>query len=197
MLNKRKAEETARAKEARKSYETLRESTVTSLIGRAGELHTQLMAFKALAFGEMNALYDMLQDYSRRHRDSKGNFTLTSADGTMKIRFSRQEYGSFDERAQQAEAHIIDFVNRQFSDSDSTRKLIMSLMERRKGALDVKLVQKLYAMEDDFQDEAWQTGLKLLRESWQPTDTRDYMTFHVQGKNKQWQAIDLNFSSVC
>lgn len=195
LLKERQAKKALEVNQKRTSYESLKEETINALCRWALEVSDDLMVFKINAFNDMQALYALLQDYSARHADGEGNFSIESADGNFKIEYSRQERGGFDERSIQAEKHIIDFVNKQFAGDPTTRKLIMSLLERKKGALDINLVQKLYSMENDYQDENWQQGIRLLKESWNPSESKDYIRFK-QKVNNEWKLINLNFASI-
>jgi len=195
LLNNKKEEANVQANQKRKAYEDTKNSVIIDLCQKALGLNAALKAFKKQAFEDLGALYELLQEYSKRHSDGKGNFTVETQDGTYKIEFSRQNLGFFDERADQGERHIIDFVNSQFSGDPTTKKLITSLLERSKDKLDIKLVQKLYAMEADYQDNNWKEGIKLLKESWTPSNTKDYIRF-FRKVNTAWVSIDINFSSI-
>ena len=70
----------------------------------------------------------------------------------------------------------------------------MSLLERKKGDLDIQLVQKLYSMEDRFDDENWREGIRLLKESYSYNHSKDYLSFFKKGNNNEWEGINLNFS---
>lgn len=195
LLNDRKAKKASELNKKRSDYEALKENTLSGLCNRAIEINHILQVFKTLAFAEMQTLYTLLQEYSSRHEDGGGNFSVDSADGLFRIEYSRQERGGFDERSVQAEKHIIDFVNKQFAGDATTHKLITSLLERKKGTLDINLVQKLYSMENDYQDKNWQEGIRLLKESWNPSDSKDYIRFKQKIKT-EWKLINLNFASV-
>jgi len=182
LLNDKLQAEKELKQQERQSYEGIKENTITSLAGQAIAIHNSLKVFKETAFGDCETLYKLLQQYSSRHADGKGNFTVKSADGKIEMSLKRAELGGFDERADQGEKHIIDFVNKQFAGDVRTKKLIMSLLERKKDKLDVKLVQKLYSMENDYDDANWKEGIRLLKEAWQPSETKDYLSFKVNGK---------------
>lgn len=176
----------------REAYESLKDETIVELTPLAEELSLSLERFKSKAFTQLATLYELLQDYSNRHKDGKGNFQIENKD--FKILFKRQGKGTFDERSHQAEKHIIDFVNSKFEDDHDTRDLIMSLLERKKGDLDIQLVQKLYSMEDRFDDENWREGIRLLKESYSYNHSKDYVSFFKKGRNNEWEGINLNFS---
>lgn len=194
-LNEKRAEQVEAANKKRQSYEQLKETTINTLCEQAELMNGYLERFKRSAFNDLDAIYQLLQEYSTRHDDGKGNFTLENEAKTFKVVFARQQLGYFDERADQAEKHIIDFVNKQFAGDAKTKKLITSLLERKKSKLDIKLVQKLYAMENDYDDANWKEGIRLLKESWQPSESRDYVRFFKK-VDGAYRLINLNISSI-
>jgi len=188
-------ERTDRDKE-RDAYQALKEDTVNELVSKAETLTIALYEFKQQAFSDAQAVYQVLQDYSERHSDGKGNFTIENKEKTRRLSYKKQGKPSFDEKSHQAEKHIIDFVEKKFSDDKDTRDLIMSLMERKNGSLDIDLIQKLYAMEDRFDDPNWKKGIKLLKESYSYNHSKDYINFEIKDDKGEWKPIVLQFSRV-
>lgn len=195
LLAERENAENAAKNKARMDYESLKESTILTLVAEAAGLQSMLKDFSLKSFNELDSIYDLLCTYSKRHEDGKGNFTLESKDGTMKVSYRRQELGYFDERSSQAEKHIQDFINAEFTADENIKKLILTLLERKKGHLDIKMVQKLYAMEENFTNDNWKEGIKLLKESWTPSGSKPYISFYVK-QSDTWLQINLNFSSI-
>jgi Na+/phosphate symporter len=191
-LNERRQQEATEREQKRNEYESLKSSVINELAPYADQLSTNLMSFKKKAFDELGTLFDLLKDYSKRHQDGKGNFKIE--DENFKIQFKRQGKGTFDERSHQAEKHIIDFLSSKYKGDLDTKDLIMSLLERKNGALDILLVQKLYSMEDRFDDDNWREGIKLLKESYSFSLSKDYVSFFKKNSNNEWEGINLNFS---
>lgn len=179
---------------AKNDYEYLKSETILSLGSKAKHLSGDIKVFKEKAFGDMQTLYTMLQEYSSRHADGKGNFRIEH--GNFRVSYKRQGKATFDERSHQAEKHIIDFVNTKFENDEDTKDLVMSLLERKKGELDINLVQKLYAMENRFQDENWKRGIELLKESYSYSHSKDYIGFEQRNEKGEWQIINLQFSNI-
>ncbi|MEN4762672.1 MULTISPECIES: DUF3164 family protein [unclassified Chryseobacterium] len=191
-LNARKQSEAKQREAKRSQYESLKKSVINDLVPVAEKLSDEIQDFKTKAFSELGSLFDLLKDYSKRHQDGKGNFKIE--DENYRIQFKRQGKGTFDERSHQAERHIIDFLTSKYEGDRDTKDLIMSLLERKNGALDILLVQKLYSMEDRFDDENWKEGIKLLKESYKFSLSKDYVSFFKKDENNEWSGINLNFS---
>ena len=193
-LDRRNADIIAGKQRQRKAYEDLKEQTIISLCTGALTINETLKAFKLKAFEDMQTIYEMLKEYSSRHADGKGNFRIEHEN--YRVSYKRQGKPTFDERSHQAEKHIIDFVNSKFENDVDTKDLVMSLLERKKGELDINLVQKLYAMEDRFQDENWKRGIELLKESYSFSHSKDYIGFEVKNDKGEWLPINLQFSNI-
>lgn len=193
-MARRQQAKTEAKQKAKEDYEKLKADVVLELCQQAEELKTFLTAFKTNAFESMQTIYKMLQEYSSRHADGKGNFRIEH--GKYRVSYKRQGKPTFDERSHQAEKHIIDFVNSKFENDVDTKDLVMSLLERKKGELDINLVQKLYAMENRFQDENWKRGIELLKESYSLSHSKDYIGFEVKNDKGEWIPINLQFSNI-
>lgn len=195
LLAEKEASEAAERQQKRADYESLRDEVVAALVAKAGRIHDIMAAFKVRAWSELETLYKLLQEHSQRHADGKGSFTLEC--GKVKVQYKRNENTRFDERATQAERHILDFITRKYSDNDPTSKLVRSLLERKKGQLDKDLVLRLISMKDDFQDDNWRKGIELLQESIVPGETRYYAQFFVKDEDgESWHPIVLDFAKL-
>lgn len=194
LMEEAKRREQKEKLEKRQNYETLKDSTVLELCKKAAETSRIIEEFKKEAFEETNALIAVLREYSQRHEESLGNFRFAS--GKFRVNYRRQGRPSFDEKATEGEFFIKEFVASKFQNDNDTRDLIVSLLERRKGDFDINLIQKLYKMEDRFDDENWKKGIQLIRESYSYEHSKDYITFEERNANGEWVMIPLNFAAI-
>lgn len=193
-MQRRNLAKVEQQEKARNDYEGLKKDVVVNLCNKAIRVNKILKWFKNQSFSDMQTLYEMLKEYSNRHKDGKGNFQVEHEN--FRVSYKRQGKPHFDERSHQAEKHIIDFVNTKFENDVDTKDLVMSLLERKKGELDINLVQKLYAMENRFQDENWKRGIELLKESYSYSHSKDYIGFETKNEKGEWQTINLQFSNI-
>lgn len=192
----REQSELSEKQKAREAYESLRDDSITSMVSYAIQLNESLKGFKKSSFEVIETLYKMLQEHSNRHAQGKGNVTLDTADGQFRVVFKRSDNTRFDERATQAEAHILDFLTSEYPEGSNTSKLIRSLLERKKGQLDKNLVLKLIGMKNDFDNEHWKMGIDLLQESIVPDETRFYAEYFYRSDDGEWLPIVLNFAKL-
>lgn len=196
ILEKKRNAAAANENAERNAYLNLRESTINELFTGALHLHTEIVAFKDKATVGLTTIYELLKVHSKRRENYKGNFSIVSEDQTKKIDFRFQEFGSFDERASEAVKHIYDFIREKFQGDQDAKLLIENLLKVKKGQLDVRRVQELYAMENNFNHSSWKLGLKLLKESFQVKDSKTYINFYQKDAQGQWELLPLNFSNI-
>lgn len=198
LLASKEADEANERKQKRANYEVLRDETVKGMVQKAEGFAGVLKAFKSQTWDELNTLYKMLQEHSSRHADGKGSFTLETADKLCKVQYKRQDKTKFDERATQAEAHIIDFLTNDFANpSDPRNKAIRILLEPKNGKADKDNVLKLISMKDDFHNENWRRGIELYEESIVFSHTVFYAQFFVRDNvDEPWENIVLDFAKL-
>ncbi|MFK7033165.1 DUF3164 family protein [Flavobacterium oreochromis] len=182
------------AETRRLNYESIKNATVSELCNKALELSKSIASFKKESFDEMNALHEILKDYSQRHANGLGNFRVKY--GNFRVNYKKQGRPTFDEKSTEAEGFIKDFVTSKFENDDDVKDLIISLLERKNGEFDINLIQKLYKMEDRFDDVNWKKGIKLMKESYSYEFSKDYVTFEQKGKEGKWEQILLSFSNI-
>ncbi|MGJ1327614.1 DUF3164 family protein [Sphingobacterium sp. UBA5980] len=197
LLAQKKDETASEKQKAREAYESLRDENVSALVERAMKLHAELAAFKSKTFEDIDTLYKLLQEHSSRHQNGKGNVTLDTSDGRFRVVFKRSDNTRFDERATQAEAHILDFVsNRWGNKDDADSKFIKKLLERKNGKLDKNKVLDMISMKDNYNDPHWQKGIDLLQESIVPDTTRFYVEYYVRSEFDEWLPVVLNYAKL-
>ncbi|MFK7004795.1 hypothetical protein BWK63_12990 [Flavobacterium covae] len=182
------------AETKRLNYESIKNATVSELCNKALQLSKSIASFKKESFDEMNALHEILKDYSQRHANGLGNFRVKY--GNFRVNYKKQGRPTFDEKSTEAEGFIKDFVTSKFENDNDVKDLIISLLERKNGEFDINLIQKLYKMEDRFDDENWKKGIKLMKESYSYEFSKDYVTFEQKGKSGKWEQVPLSFSNI-
>jgi hypothetical protein len=199
MLAEKKKEERAEKAARKAAYETERDELINELCYTSGALSDELSAHKNEAFYKLKIFREKMLEYSdlKGGENNKGNFQIENEH--YKIVFSSQVKSGFDERSLLAEEHLKKFLSGFVKKRDrQLYKLIMSLLERNSitGDLDINSINRLYKMENDFDDPDWQEAIRLFKESYNPKATTEYVRFYTRSDNSGWDLINLNFSSI-
>jgi hypothetical protein len=199
LLNDRKQQEREAAAAARAEYEAIRNKNINTLAIHAVNLSKALAEFKASSAYALESFKNMMLEYGdiRKGKDNKGSFEIKNEQ--FKIVVASQVKKSFDERSILAEEKLKEFLlifvkkkNR------SIYNLVMALLERNSitGDFDITNINRLYKMENDFDDPNWVEAIKLFKESFNATGTTIYVRFYERNANNGWGLINLNFSNA-
>ena len=199
LLKKKEKEEREQYLEKKKAYEAERDRIVTELTTKAKKLHTQMVAFKAEAMEMMEGFRIMAKEYGDIKGNSKGGFGLRSADGQMKVILERNTKTEYDERANQAEELLREFLLDKVKKKDqSTYRTIEALLTRNKktGQYNPVGINSLLAIEDNYDDDRWRKAMKLFRESYQVIDVSMNVAFFEKDTMGKDDLIPLTFASL-
>lgn len=197
-LAKKQAKAQKEKDKARMSYERQRENTIRKIVSRAKSLSQILLEFKQLIAEEMETQHQALTEYGEIRGNSKGGFSITSADGSMRVIRTRDTEPFWDERGTKAVVMLKEFLEETAKKRDKDLfEILMGFLSRNdKGDLEYAKVFHLLKHRNAFSDPRWIEGLNLLEESFQ-VNLRGY-GYEIKVKDEQgkWQMIGLNFTSL-
>lgn len=199
LLEEKEKAQRALLEKKRKQYETKRNKIMQVLCQTATLNNKRLSTFKQKAFELLLSFREEMLDYGdlRGGKNNKGSFMLK--DDKYKIEFSSQVIKRFDERAQMAEELMKEFLKTFVKKRDTeVFELVNSLLARNEktGDFDINLINRLYSLENRFEDENWRKAIRLFKEAYTPDSTAQYIRFYIRDENNKWQLINLNFSSI-
>ncbi|QUN38610.1 DUF3164 family protein [Burkholderia cenocepacia] len=175
-----------------------RDELVRELIDAVKVQQATLRKLKERAFGDANAFISLSADkYGVKLGGTKGNVTLHSFDGALKVVIARAENVSFDERLQAAKTLIDECINEWARGSDpKIQVLVQQAFETDKeGKINVGRVLALRRLE--ITDDKWQRAMQAIGESVQVVGTKTYMRFYERADgSEQYTPISLDFASL-
>ncbi|MEG1971346.1 MAG: DUF3164 family protein [Burkholderiaceae bacterium] len=181
-----------------KPIDQARDDLVLELAREAESVRDTLRAFKARAFGDINAFVDLSADrYEVKLGGNKGNLTLYSFDGLYKIQLAIAERMVFDERLQAAKHLIDECITAWSQDSrDEIKVLVQSAFQAdREGKINTGRVLALRRL--DIRDEQWLKAMQALAESLQVVGSKEYVRFYKRcGSGEQYDPISLDLAAV-
>lgn len=198
-LEQKEAEERKEREAKRKVYEDRREQIINSLGVEALAIHNEMATFKAKAFEILLAFRTELLEYGelRRGENNKGSFSIKNE--RYKIEVSSQITKSFDERSELAEEKLQLFLKTLVKKRDKAAyELVNAAVQRNEktGSFDPDVVNRLYKIEDKFDDSNWKEALRLFKESYSPSGTAMYVRFSMKTSAGSWKSIVLDWASV-
>lgn len=198
MLKDRKKQEAVKAEKEKQAYEEGRDEMIEKVILTAKTLFRELGEFKTFCHIEMDKQAVKLSEYGKIRSNSKGGFSVTDKNDTMRVTRRRDTEPVWDERSGKAVELIKEFLGDAIKKRDiKMYEILMSFLERNaNGDLEYGRVMDLYKHEDKFDDPRWKEGLKLIKESFSNHLKGYGYEFKVKGEDGKWENLYLNFSSL-
>jgi ribosomal protein L31E len=198
VLKNKKALEEEKLKKEKFDYERSRDEKVLAMITRAKTLFNELGEFKKSCHTEMDNQAIKLSEYGKIRSNSKGGFSISDQEDTMRIKRRRDTEPYWDERSSKAIALIKEFLSDTIKKRDvKLHEILLSFLERNaNGDLEYSRVMDLYKHEDKFEDSRWKEGLRLIKESFSNHLKGYGYEFKYKDETGHWQQIVLNFSGL-
>ncbi len=181
-----------------KPIDRARDDLVRELHQRAKHFSDAARIFKEGVFADIEAFVDLsAEQYGVRRGGRKGNVTLLSFDGSIKIVRAMAENITFDERLQAAKALIDECFTDWTSDA---RPEIKALIDRafevdREGNIRTGAVLALRRV--NIEDERWRRAMSAINDAVQVIGTKAYVRVYERvGDTDKWEPIPLDVAGV-
>lgn len=176
----------------------LRDQLVRDLCGQAETRSKDLAKFKMDSMGDVTAFVETsVEQYGVKVRGTKGNFTLMTFDGKLKVVRQMQDQITFGEQLQAAKSLIDQCVTRWAEGANDNIKVLVSdaFQVDKQGLINTGRVLGLRRL--DIKDEDWQTAMKAISDSIQIASTKPYIRFYKRNENTgAYDAINLDLAAV-
>jgi hypothetical protein len=181
-----------------KPIDLARDNLVKEIVGGARSLHDQLREFKQNVFADIGAFVTLsAEQYDAKVGGKKGNVTLHSFDGSLRVQFAIGETITFDERLQAAKELIDTCLAEWTVDSrPEVKALIQNAFDTDKeGNINTGRVLALRRLE--IVDPRWQDAMKAISESVQVIGSKQYVRIYqrVEGTD-EYRPISLDIASI-
>lgn len=180
-----------------KEIDLARDELVKELHRKAKAINALLADFKRQAMDDVEAFIELsAEKYGAHLGGKKGNVTLATFDGELKLIRSITEHIVFDERLQAAKALIDSCLNRWTEGSRSEIKVLISkaFQTDKQGKINTQRVLELRNL--DIDDDEWKQAMEAISDSIKITGTKAYMRFLERGLDDNYSNLPLDFAAV-
>lgn len=176
----------------------LQDELVRRLHREAEPVRQFMMDFKRLCFTEIHAFLDLVaEQYSTKLGSDKGNVTLTSYDGTLRVTVAVGNVISFGPEIQAAQTLIHGCLNRWSEGANANLKAVVldAFDVDKQGSMNVGKILALRRLEID--DEEWQRGMQAISDSVRVDVTKDYVRLHRRpSPDAKWELVTFDLSKL-
>ncbi|MBU3887115.1 DUF3164 family protein [Methylosinus sp. KRF6] len=184
--------------ESIKPLDLLVDGEVRKTIGFARALSAQIARFKGHTFDDIGSLQALVaQEYGATLGGQKGNLTLTSFDGLMKVQVQVQDQIDFGPELQAAKALVDECLRDWASDSRSEIRALVTRAFQVDQQGKINRAEIFMLLRVEIEDERWQRAMKAVRDSIRVIGSRTYVRFAERDEpDGSWRAITIDLANA-
>lgn len=183
---------------AMKEIDVESDDLVLQLIGKARDISEALAVFKASVFNDVNAFVDLAaEQYGVTLGGKKGNLTLLSFDGTLKVQVTIAERMAFDARLEAAKQLIDECITEWAEGSRDEIKVLVQSAFQTDQAGKINTGRVLDLRRCNFKDEKWIKAMAAISDSLHSVGSKEYVRFYERDSSSaQWRPISIDLAAV-
>lgn len=178
-----------------KDIDKLRDQTVREIVDKAKKMQETLAKFKSEIRDDLFSYLSLsYEKYGKKFGGKKGNVTVCSYDGNLRLHLAVNETVYFDERLQVAKGLIDDCITRwaQGSSSEIMALIHDAFQVDRQGAVNTARILGLRRLEID--DPQWKEAMEAISDSIQVSGSKEYLRFYTRDETGKYLPIALDFA---
>ena len=181
-----------------KDQERLEDQTVRKILAYAEDLNAQIARFRGHTFDDVSSFMDILAEkYGARRGGAKGNVTLTSYDGCMKVVVQVQDFLTFGPELQIAKQLFDACISRWASDVNANIRALVdhAFQVDKEGRINRQALFSLRRL--DIDDGDWKAAIEALNDSIRVQGSREYVRFYKRPDPRaKWAAVTIDLASA-
>lgn len=182
-----------------RAWEKLMDQTVRVIVGHGRELSAQVARFKGHTFDDIVACQELLaENYNVKRGGARGNVTLTSFDGLMRVHVKHADNIVFGPELQVAK-HLVDEYIAEFSDglpSEIEVLLTHAFQTDKEGVVNRAALYSLRRL-DMGDHPKWRAAMEAIADSMRVIGARTYIVIETRETlDAPWRAIPINLAKA-
>lgn len=176
----------------------LMDETVRKIIGHADDLSEIIKRFKGHSFEDVSAFQSLIeQEYGKKVGGKKGNITLTSFDGCLKVQVQVADLFTFGPELQVAKGLIDECLNEWSENSRvEIRALVNKVFQVDKEG-NINRAELFMLLRVNIDDARWNNAMDAIRNSIRIIGSKEYLRFYRRANpNDKWKAVSIDIAAT-
>lgn len=176
----------------------LLDQSVRKILGYAEELSAQIARFKGHTFDDVNTTLDLIAEkYGAKPGGRKGNVTLLSLDGTMKVQVQVADQLTFGPELQTAKSLVDECIG---GWSEGSRDEIRALVNHafdvdKEGRINRSAIFQLRRVK--IEDERWQQAMLAIGDAIRVVGSKQYLRFYKRASaTAAWEPVTVDLAAA-
>ena len=183
--------------DAVRTEDRLQDEVVRKIVGYAAPLAAEAARFRAHTFDDVDAYVELIHQNRKAKGEAKGNLTLFSFDGRMKVQVAISKPFSYGVELQAAKSLIDECIDGWAQDAHpNVRALIYDAFRPDKEG-NVSRSALLRLLKLDFQDDRWKSAMAAIRDAERVIGSKRYVNIYRREKaTDAWVRVAVDLASA-
>ena len=132
-------------------------------------------------------------------KDEQRTHTFTNSDGNKRITvgfYTRDDYRDTVEEGIAKVRKAIEQLGRDDESKALVQAVLRLLSRDKKGTLKASRILQLQKLADDSKSDEFKDGVKIIRDSYQPTISKQFIRAEIKPEGEEWQSISLGMTEA-
>ena len=197
---KAKKEAAELRRQQRETYAQLVDQELETALPELRNLSEQIRTVKDTVFSNFKTVLDMKAEVVGFKEDGQFSHTFTNTDSTMRLTLGVNTVDGWGDMVSAGITMVRNYIESLATD-EKTKVLVQTILQLlstdKQGNLNARRVLQLQKLADKSEDEQFKEGVKIILESYQPTETRRYIRAQYRDKSTGvWRNIPLGITDV-
>lgn len=198
---KEKKEAAERRKAARATYQQMVDDELAQAVPELRKLSQDIRTVKDTVFGNFQTVLDMKAEVVGFKEDGQFSHTFTNSDSTLRLTLGVNTVDGWNDMAETGIAMVRKYIESLATD-EKTKTLVNTVLrllsKDKQGNLNASRVLQLAKMAEESNDDQFKEGVKIIQESYMPTETRRYIRaqYRDETTGNGWRNIPLGITDV-
>lgn len=179
-----------------KAQDKLIDETVRKIMVHAIALSEQIGRFKGHTFDDIGSMQALLeQEYGAKAGGAKGNVTLTTFDGTMRVVLKMADLIEFGPELQAAKKLVDECLNDWSADAGDELRMIVNRAFQVDKEGRINRAEIFMLLRAQIDDPRWKRAMDAVRDSIRVIGAKAYLAFHKRpSAEAAWESISIDLA---
>ena len=190
------------AEEKRKAdlaaYNTLVDETIEQAMPLLVQVSETISETKRIVIEQFRSALTLKGDILKV-KDGQRSHTFTNSKGTQRITLGFYQRDDYRDTVEDGITMVREAIESMATD-DKSRALVQAVMRLlardQKGTLKASRVLQLQKLAEDSHNERFQEGVRIIRDSYQPTISKQFIRAEVKEENGEWKGVNLGMTEA-
>lgn len=194
-LQKQEAEKKARIEKEKEEYKRTVSGLVEEVFLKVEALSDKMSNVKKEVYDTFNTVIDLKKELYNV-KDSQNWHTFINEDFTKRITIGRNVTVGYDDTVNEGIQKVKEFITSLAGDDEKTQMLVNTVLrllsKDKKGNLKPEKVLELEKLAEDYNNEEFTEGVKIIRDAYKPQYTKQFVKAEYKDERGEWQNVPMN-----